>query len=344
MLAKYDILFLERGGTMRTTIDEWVRESYGLDLVEDILLNPKDHLSCLVDFKMHPGMIHVLSGDLNKVGLPLDRSFAFSELRPFIMAENTLSEVQGSKTFIKDLYKRIKNIEGQKVLHIPIRNKQTYWLRILFKIIQRDKEQPALLFAQVLEIHNKVPDLIEYYRKTHQDSLTKLFTRETLKKHMDNQKHTTGAYGMYLDLDHFKKVNDQCGHLEGDRFLKRLAQQFIDTWEPNVLYYRLGGDEFFVYIFDFSETAALEKAQSIIRCIESVGRASGLMDISASVGMVPVRQDMSYHALLDASDRAMYASKDRGAGNITLINKDTLVTYDRDGTKKRFTQNDTVYA
>ncbi|MFW6284818.1 MAG: GGDEF domain-containing protein [Bacillota bacterium] len=320
---------------MKKEVKEWLSESYGLDLLDDVLLTDDEHVAVLIDLERQPITIQVLSGTLEKLGLPLENRFDFSDFTPYIVKDNTLSEVQGRKTFIKDFLKRIQAIRRQSILHIPIETqKGTFWLRVFFKVLKRENHRPALLFAQVIEVFDRVPDLIHYYKKTHQDSLTRLFTRETLKKHIDAQKHTTGVFGMYIDLDNFKRINDQWGHLEGDRFLRRLAEAFINHWENNVIYYRLGGDEFFVYIYHFDEDEALAKAREIINRIEQVGRDAGMESISASLGMVPVLPDMTYHALLDASDRAMYASKARGNGNITLVKKTATIAYDKDEKKQ----------
>lgn len=319
---------------MREGIKDWVRKTYGLDLLDDVLLDEKQ-VSLLIDLQTRPVSIRALCGDMGDLGLPLGDDFSFSELIPYIESDNTLSEVQGRKTFIKDFVKRIQKIEYQRTLHIPIRTgEDVYWLRVVFKALESKQGRPTLLFAQVVEVFTHVPDLITYYQKTHQDALTRLFTRETLKKHIETQKHSEGVYGMYVDLDNFKKINDQWGHLEGDRFLTRLARAFIDRWEPNVIYYRLGGDEFFIYIYHHTEDAALRKARKVIDLVEAVGRDGGMPAISASLGLVPIRPGMGYHTVLDASDRAMYASKDRGRGNITLVTRDRVVAYDKKSGKR----------
>lgn len=319
---------------MRNGIREWVRKTYGLDLLEDILLDD-DRVTLLADLETDPATIRVLSGHMKRLGLPFGDVFDFSQFARYIETDNTLSEVQGRKTFIQDFVRRLYEIEHQRTLHMPIRSDgDVVWLRVVFRPIRRKDGKPRLIFAQVVEVFDHVPDLVTYYQKTHQDPLTKLFTRETLKKHIDTQKHAGGVYGMYVDLDNFKKINDQWGHLEGDRFLARLAKAFIDRWEHNVIYYRLGGDELFIYIYHYDQDAALEKARQVIDLVETVGRTSGIRTISASLGMVPIHQGMDYHTLLDASDRAMYASKERGSGNITLVTKDKVIAYDKETGKR----------
>ncbi|MFW5894397.1 MAG: GGDEF domain-containing protein [Bacillota bacterium] len=320
---------------MNKEVKEWLSEEYGLDLFDDVLLSSDEHVSVFIDLKERPVTIRLLLGTFEPLGLPLGDRFEFADFTPFIVKNNTLSEVQGQKTFIKDFVKRIQTIHRQRILHIPIKtHKGTFWLRVLFKVLKKEDDRPVLLFAQVIEIFDRVPDLVHYYKKTHQDALTKLFTRETLKKHIETQKHTSGVFGMYIDLDNFKKINDRYGHLEGDRFLSRLAEALINEWEYNVIYYRLGGDEFFVYLYHFDQDGALKKARAIIERIEQVGRDAGMDAISASLGMVPIGEDMAYHTLLDASDRAMYASKERGSGNITLVTRDAIIAYDKNEDKQ----------
>ncbi|MFW5893031.1 MAG: GGDEF domain-containing protein [Bacillota bacterium] len=320
---------------MNRDVKDWLFNKHGLKLLDDVLLNDDEHVSMVIDLKDRPVSIRVLSGSFETLGLPLEERFDFSDLAPFIVKNNTLSEVQGRKTFLKDFVKRVQKIDCQSVLHIPLKTSEgSFWLRILFKVLKKENGQTTLLFAHVIETFDDVPDLIHYYKKTHQDTLTKLFTRETLKKHIETQKHTSGVYGMYIDLDNFKKINDEWGHLEGDRFLKRLAETFINRWEQNVIYYRLGGDEFFVYVYHFDEDGALKKARTLINLVEQLGRDAGMNAISASLGIVPIQAGMNYHALLDVSDKAMYASKERGNGNITLVKDDAVIAYDKDENKK----------
>jgi len=313
---------------MKKKTENWLKSTYNLDVFNDVIFKDKRLLKFLFDMSESLITIHLLSGDPTFLGFENKTTFSFSTVKKHIETNNALAEVRGRKTFIDDFVSYLKAIETSEVLNLPFKTKrQAYWLQITFQVITKKRETPALIYGTTNRIYDHVPKFITYYKSTHQDFLTKLFTRETLKKHLSNPEHVDRAYGLYVDLDGFKEINDTFGHQEGDAFLKKMAKVFIGEWEYNVIYYRLGGDEFFVYIYDLDEKDALRKAREIIRKIEGVGKAMGF-DISASIGMVRIRENVDAHVILNRSDFAMYTSKARGPGNITLLKKNECVISD----------------
>ena len=110
-------------------------------------------------------------------------------------------------------------------------------------------------------------------------------------------------------MDMIKEIN----------FLIDIANHFINHWEYNVIYYRLGGDEFFVYVYDHTEEQVLARAQRIINDIQSLDSSIHHLNVSASVGIVPINDiTIQYHVLLNLGDHTMYNSKNKGKGNISL--------------------------
>ena len=146
-----------------------------------------------------------------------------------------------------------------------------------------------------------------------------MFTRETLKLHLDNLKDTSNSYGLYIDIDGFKRINDIYGHDKGNQFLIDIANHFINHWEHHVIYYRLCGDEFFVYVYDHTEIEVRYRAQQIIDDIKSLDPSLKDLGVSASVGIVPINDiTKQYHSLLNLGDHTMYTSKNKGKGNISF--------------------------
>ena len=148
-------------------------------------------------------------------------------------------------------------------MFIPIkRSTKPLWVYVGFK--RKVINGHHFILGEVLRIVEDTPEEIVHYQKTYQDPLTKLFTRETLRKHISYIKNTKGKYLLYLDLDGFKQINDHLGHEVGDQFLVDIANKFISDWESNVLYYRLGGDEFCVYCLDHDNHSIKERAIQLI--------------------------------------------------------------------------------
>ncbi len=311
-----------------------LKNTYDVDIIKDVMLKDDHHITFFMDFSAQQKTIQIISGDPTTIGLPNQAQFTTEAFKSYIETNNALSEVEGRESFIEDLRKKIHKMKKDLQVHIPIKrpDKNPLWLLVGLECIKRKKGKVALLTGRVNQIYEQTPDAIIHYQKTYQDALTTLFTRESLKKHMNYLEDFQGTYGMYLDLDNFKEINETLGHHQGDWFLKRLAQHFIDLWEENVLYYRLGGDEFFVYVFNFSQEEVFKRAQTIIEAIVTIAKNELNINVSASIGVVAINKDnKDFNKLLDESDMAMYFSKQRGNGNVTLLKGDALHYYDDQG-------------
>ena len=99
-----------------------------------------------------------------------------------------------------------------------------------------------------------------------------------------------------------------------------ISRRFIEKWESDVIYYRLGGDEFFVIVYNHSEEAIKKRANDLIRLIESVDVEGKKGGVSASIGIVRITEDnKQYETLLDIADQTMYQAKNSGKGKIVLL-------------------------
>ena len=296
-----------------------LKERYGKDFYHDLLLNRDEHITFFIDFEQEQAMMHITSGDVTKLGLKKKLCYTFDEFMDFIEPNNLLAEISGRHTFLEDIKRRVLAIEKELYLYIPIKRAQNpLWLSINLDKVPIDNTN-FIIFGRVYRIYEETPSEIIHYQKTYQDPLTRLFTRETLKLHLDNLTDTSNSYGLYIDIDGFKKINDIYGHQKGDEFLIKIANHFINHWEHHVIYYRLGGDEFFVYVYDHTEDQVIKRANQIINDIQNLDPELKSLNISASIGIVPINDiTRQYHVLLNLGDHTMYTSKNKGKGNITF--------------------------
>ena len=309
---------IDFGGAMELNYLKHLKQSYQIDYINDMLLDENKHIHFYFVLNERPFFIQIISGNLQEFGLSKKVILTSQEIKSMIKADNEIAEVEGRDTFLDDLIYKIISMDKQLLSYIPIEvNHQTKWLYTMLKKIRH--HQKEFIFGQVLQIIDHTPDEIIHYKKTHQDPLTRLFTRETLKKHLDNLKNYKGSYGIYFDIDKFKDINDYYGHQEGDQLLKDIANMFISKWEYNVLYYRLGGDEFFIYVYDHTLDDVIKRSKELIHDIENLNDMTMKVGVSASIGVVPITPLTSdYHRLLDLGDRNMYISKKQGKGHITV--------------------------
>lgn len=128
---------------------------------------------------------------------------------------------------------------------------------------------------------------------------------------------------MFVDLDHFKLVNDTGGHAAGDALLKRVAEAIRGALGPEDIVARLGGDEFAVILKSGSSAGAKIAARSIIDAIRSLqftwdGRPHA---IDASIGVAPIRTD-EVDEIIARADAACYAAKAAGRGCVSVAPDD----------------------
>ena len=153
-----------------------------------------------------------------------------------------------------------------------------------------------------------------------QDVLTGLLNRAGLEEHLERSLREGGGASMallYIDLDHFKPVNDQHGHPVGDQVLQVFAQRLLKLVRPTDAVARLGGDEFAVVLSGVREAAnATMVADKIIAAARSPFSLGPLhLQIGASVGVAfGVSPDSGWGDLIARADTMLYRAKDAGRG------------------------------
>lgn len=162
------------------------------------------------------------------------------------------------------------------------------------------------------------------------DALTGLANRSSFIRIMEDlvgqaRKDGTTAGGghqfMFIDLDHFKLVNDTGGHAAGDALLKRVAEAVRGVLGPEDIVARLGGDEFAVILKSGSTAGAGIAARSIIDAIAGLnftwdGRTHV---IGASIGLAAINADCGEaDEIIARADTACYAAKAAGRGCVCV--------------------------
>jgi diguanylate cyclase (GGDEF)-like protein len=163
------------------------------------------------------------------------------------------------------------------------------------------------------------------------DDLTGVHNRASIMAMLTSALDTSvepghGVAVVFIDLDHFKSVNDELGHAAGDHVLVRLAQRLRHAVRGHDVVGRIGGDEFLVMCPHVPDpTIALEVASRLARDL------AGALDVAgttiaprASVGVAwSDRPGTTPEALIRAADAAMYESKRAGNGMPVLADAAT---------------------
>lgn len=161
------------------------------------------------------------------------------------------------------------------------------------------------------------------YRATH-DTLTGLLNRTEFEVRLNRalrKSHDEGVEHslLYIDLDHFKLVNDACGHSIGDQLLQQVSKLLAKSVRDSDTLARLGGDEFGVILGHCSYDQAQRVAQQICDSMEEFrfindGRR---FRIGTSIGLVPIDSRWrTAESLQQAADTSCYAAKEAGRNRV----------------------------
>ncbi len=152
------------------------------------------------------------------------------------------------------------------------------------------------------------------------DSLTGIMNRrkfyEVLRREITRARRYGSSFSIILfDLDHFKVLNDNYGHSEGDRVLKELAELIRKRLREADAFARVGGEEFIVLAPDTSFDGAVELAERLRGAIEDHFFGSRLK-LTASFGVTSFTQGDNEDTLLKRVDNLMYVAKMKGRNRV----------------------------
>jgi diguanylate cyclase (GGDEF)-like protein len=171
------------------------------------------------------------------------------------------------------------------------------------------------------------------------DPLTDLFTRRKFYEHGEREflrasQGRTPLVVMMLDIDNFKKLNDQFGHKVGDAILQVIADQLIVNVREGDILCRHGGEEFAILLPHTAPTEALpfaerlrgavehtdlKAAQDFLEAATGSRSANDGMRVTISIGLAEYsRSCPNFDMLIDRADRAMYMAKQDGRNRVKL--------------------------
>ncbi|MDC0763903.1 EAL domain-containing protein [Brevibacillus sp. AG] len=186
-------------------------------------------------------------------------------------------------------------------------------------------QQITGVFMIVRDITNKKEYETKINYLAFHDSLTGLPNRRFVEQQLDQvimeaQKTDQQVYVLFLDLDHFKLVNDSLGHDFGDLLLQEASLRLQDCVGKKGTVSRLGGDEFMVILTDVMEKEVSSIANEINQRIEQAFFIHGHeLYITTSIGISRYPEDgQDRSVLMRNADAAMYAAKDKGKNSFHL--------------------------
>lgn len=211
-------------------------------------------------------------------------------------------------------------------VEVELRRADGHSLWVLENLVLVGDSISGVVHATVVDISDRkrAEEQIEFH--AYHDVLThlpnrKLFT-DRLRHSLTRAKRAAKSVAvMFIDLDHFKTINDTLGHTAGDELLLEMAQRLRDCVRDDDTVARLGGDEFTIILSDLrAPEDALGVAEKILERIQgplTIAGTSIAMTASIGISLYPV-DGADPESLLRNADSAMYRAKEAGRNTFQL--------------------------
>ncbi len=296
---------------------------------------------------------HVIASETDKKGLIIYASTAFCEISGY-----TLEELIGKPHNIvrhvdmpKEVYKQMwETIQSGKEWSGEIKNQRKdgsdYWVEVFVtpefdrkgnivgysairNIITAKKELEELSHSLEQQVYERTRDLEVMMEKVQKlsitDELTGLYNRRYYAQIIENEikraQRNQVCFGYFiLDIDNFKRYNDNYGHQQGDQVLMQVANRFTSVLErPDDFVFRMGGEEFLVIFTGETKNKVIGFAQKVIDSIAALKIEHKYNEnyyiVTVSGGLVihePGEASMSSNEMYKASDVQLYLAKEAG--------------------------------
>jgi len=246
-------------------------------------------------------------------------------------------EAFDTRTHPEDLAQMAKDREDHFAGRTPLyRNehrvlaKDGSWKWILSRgmVIERDAAgRPVRMVGTHTDITDRKRQEAQVWQQARVDALTGLPNRRSLRERIERALAQRGTRGeelavMFVDLDHFKEVNDSLGHDVGDALLVQVAGRLQDCMPPGGIVARMGGDEFTVLLAARDAAAAAASVgHDLLDALSANFDVSGeRVYVSASIGVsLAPRDGVEIEALFKHADLALYEAKGAGRNRMSVF-------------------------
>ncbi|GAP40842.1 histidine kinase N-terminal 7TM domain-containing diguanylate cyclase [Flexilinea flocculi] len=272
---------------------------------------------------MRDGVL-VLNGD----GTIIDLNSQIIEIFP-TLKKKTIIGKSAISTFEDNPQMKLilGNINQDNTEISVVREKETEYYQVRKSILKNSKDESVgviikfTIYTEVKNLHKALEELADT------DELTGICNRSSFLQNAEKEILRIKRYGgnfslIIFDLDHFKKINDQFGHVNGDIVLRRVVNECQKTLRKNDFFGRFGGEEFIFLLPETNLKNGYFMAERIRKAIEKINFCeiqTGL-HVTASFGVVSNENQISENLedILRSADLALYQAKEAGR-NCTRI-------------------------
>ena len=266
--------------------------------------------------------VHCADGRKDYSGVPTDK----------LIVRELMNDMENTKPFtdFADLNNCIQNAttdhgvtkqHQQIMLPIPGANGQMRVLLLEAELIDPDNWATihnllAIYSNLLLTLDEKERDKLTglLNRQTFDEKLTKIISYYR-KQALQEGRGKGSSWLAILDIDHFKKVNDEHGHLIGDEVLLVFSRLMEKSFRCTDLLFRYGGEEFVVILNCCNEEGAISALERFRHTVEQ-NVFPQIDQLTASLGYVCLQDSMLPSTLIDQADQALYYAKDHGRNQV----------------------------
>lgn len=201
-----------------------------------------------------------------------------------------------------------------------------YWVAVEGKTITDENGEPTMVIGKISNIEERIEREQELRLKAENDPLTGVYNTLTIKKVINerfNSAESGDGYLLVTDVDNFKSINDDMGHLFGDAVLCTFSDAMQEIFSDGLVG-RIGGDEFMIYVEGIEEQELFRRIERLNRRFERIySTDTEGKKITATFGIARKRlsDGHSLEKLTKQADTALYYLKENAKGTAIIYNE-----------------------
>jgi diguanylate cyclase (GGDEF)-like protein/PAS domain S-box-containing protein len=215
-----------------------------------------------------------------------------------------------------------------KPYRVITKNKELKWILDSTVIVRNKDDEIVNFIGYLTDITELKKQELALKKLSRTDQLTQIYNRMHIDEILQtqyyrfNRSHEVCSI-ILVDIDYFKLVNDEYGHIVGDKILIEFADLMKNSIRAGDVIGRWGGEEFLIILPHTNLSQALILAEKLRRLIDN-NIFTQLRHKTASFGVSTFEEGMSIELLIDEADKALYESKERGRNRVTTQQEEIL--------------------
>lgn len=218
------------------------------------------------------------------------------------------------------------NTYEETQIRLKKNNGEYIWCKIRITAMFDENGDISKAVGVIINIHKEKTETEDLLFKSQRDSLTALFnkgnTQSMIEEYIQSNRTDVNGALFVIDVDNFKAVNDNLGHLAGDKVLRSISSMLLEVFPENSIIGRIGGDEFVVFLKNINSQELLDrKANELVNGFrrDFTGETKEYK-VSGSIGIAMYPEHgTSFKELFENADKAVYLAKKKGKDNYCIF-------------------------